>query len=90
MDSFSTFLKTLRESDEENQATEVFRTLFEKVDSLERQVRQQDRTIIGLQNELIKAGKYNHNNLETRVDGIQVLLVRAGEYRGRAQKGRRA
>lgn len=59
-----------------------------RLDDLERKAREQDRTITGLQNELIKAGKYEHDNPVTRLEGVQVLLRRAGEYKGRKQRDR--
>ena len=64
-------------------------TLAARLIELEEKVRQQDRTIVGLQNELIRAGKYKHDNTDTRIDGIQILLQRAGEYKGREQRKRR-
>jgi hypothetical protein len=47
-----------------------------------------ERTIVGLKNELIRAGKYQHEDAEKRVDGIQILLQKAGEYQGRSRKRR--
>ena len=55
---------------------------------LESKVRQQDRTIVGLQNELIKAGKYSNDDPDVLLAGIQILLQRAGEYKGRDRKRR--
>jgi hypothetical protein len=57
--------------------------------ALDAEVRRLNRTVVGLQNELIRAGKYQHDNSDTKVEGIQVLLQRAGEYQGREQKRRR-
>lgn len=62
--------------------------LQERIAALERKSQQQDRTIVGLQNELIRAGKYDHEDPDKLVAGIQILLQRAGEYQGR-QRGRR-
>lgn len=61
----------------------IYQSLLKRLTELEDRVTQQARTITGLQNELIRASRYSHDNLETRVDGIQVLLARAGEYQGR-------
>lgn len=62
--------------------------LEKRIADLEAKTRQQDRTIIGLQNELIKASRYTHDDLSTRLSGVQILLARAGEYKGR-ERGRR-
>lgn len=63
--------------------------LIERLDRLERENQRLDRTIVGLQNELVKAGKYEHEDPAIRLDGIQVLLKRAGEYADKRKRGRR-
>jgi len=61
-----------------------------RISDLERQVREQNRTIIGIQNILRSAARYKHDDLATQVAGIQVLLEKAAEYQARSQRrGRR-
>jgi uncharacterized coiled-coil protein SlyX len=64
-------------------------TLEERVADLEARVRQQDRTLVGVQNELRRAARYKHEDLPTLIAGIQVLLEKAAEYQGREQRRRR-
>ena len=55
---------------------------------LERRIATQANLIDKLQNALIMAGRYENDDIATRVDGLQFLLKRAGEVKGR-EKGRR-
>jgi len=66
---------------------EIFGT-ESRLGALERLVAQQQNLITKLQQELIKAGKYENDDLETKLAGVQILLKRAGEVEGR-QKGRK-
>ena len=63
--------------------------LAKRVEKAENTIQSQNRTIVGLQNELIRAGKYEHEDPKLRLDGIQVLLKRAGEYTDKRKRGRR-
>lgn len=93
MDSLDTFLKTV---DDQPQATlellkEVADQLIGLRDDIERLRRenvQQANLINRLQNELIRAGRYENEDPRKHIQGIQVLLTRAGEVKGR-DKGRR-
>lgn len=60
----------------------------DRLAKLERTVAQQQNLITKLQQELIKASKYENADLSTRVDGIQIFLKRAGEAQGR-ERGRK-
>lgn len=62
--------------------------LKSRLDGMERRMAQQDNLIDKLQNELIKAGRYENNSLDLQLAGVQYLLKRAGEVKGR-EKGRR-
>jgi uncharacterized coiled-coil protein SlyX len=61
----------------------------EQITRLERRAAQQENTITKLQQALIKAGKFEHADPQKRVEGLQFLLQRAGETKGRERKGRR-
>lgn len=63
--------------------------LYELIRNLETKVASQDRTIVGLQNELIRAGRYRNEDPQKQIEGIQILLTKAGEYKGRARKNGR-
>lgn len=52
----------------------------ERIAELEREVQRLDRTIVGLQQNLIRAANYKNDNPRTLIEGIQVLLRKAGEY----------
>ena len=56
---------------------------------LQNEVRRLNSTVVGLQNELIRAGKYHNEDPEKKVAGIQVKLQHAGEYQGRVRGRRR-
>jgi uncharacterized coiled-coil protein SlyX len=77
MNSFGPFLEELNKPDFEKRLAE-----------LEAKVTQQARTIVGLQNELIRAGRYDHDDPIKKIQGIQILLTKAGEYKGRKQRQR--
>lgn len=62
----------------------------EQIRDLEKQVRELNRALVGVQELLRKAGKFEHIDPEKRVMGIQVLLAKAAEYTPRPQRnGRR-
>jgi len=62
----------------------------ETIDELRRQVRENNRALVGVQEVLRKAANFKHDDLEKRLDGIQFLLAKAAEYSPRPQrKGRR-
>jgi uncharacterized coiled-coil protein SlyX len=66
---------------------EIFGT-ESRLSALERLVAQQQNLITKLQQELIKASKYEHEDPQKLLAGIQVFLKRAGEVEGR-KKGRK-
>lgn len=73
----------------ENNLSAEGRWLLGYIQTLEGKVAQQDRTITGLQNELIRAGRFTHEDPQKQIEGVQVLLTRAGEYKGRKQRVKR-
>ena len=73
-----------------SRVADAMRERDQRIDALEAELRQLNRTVTGLQQELIKAGKYTHDDPAKRLEGLQWLLRRAGEYVGRnQQRGRR-
>lgn len=94
-DYFGTFLRTLNDGEsaeigvDAQKLAEDLNGLFSKIEELERKVAQQDRTIVGLQNELIRAGRFSHDDPDKKIEGIQVLLTKAGEYKGRERRNKR-
>lgn len=66
-----------------------YRETLNRLESAEREIQSLNRTIVGMQNELIRAGKYEHEDPEIRLNGIQILLRRAGEYADKRKRGRR-
>lgn len=85
MNSFGTFLEELNRAD----PIMLAQKLEAKFSELEAKIAQQDRTIIGLQNELIRAGRFTHEDSQKQLEGVQVLLTRAGEYKGRKPRTKR-
>lgn len=85
MNSFGSFLEELNRADPRNLAL----LLEERFGELEARVAQQERTITGLQNELIRAGRFTHKESQKQIEGIQILLTKAGEYKGRKQRVKR-
>jgi hypothetical protein len=62
----------------------------ERIQQLEREIREMNRALVGVQEVLRKAARFNHDDLEKRLDGIQFLLAKAAEYKPRPQqRGRR-
>lgn len=62
----------------------------QRINDLEREVRELNRTLVGVQNMLRSASRWSHDDPEKLVEGIQVFLGRAAEYQPRSQrKGRR-
>lgn len=61
-----------------------------RIQQLEREVREVNRALVGVQEVLRKAANFKHDDIEKRIDGIQFLLAKAAEYTPRQQKkGRR-
>jgi uncharacterized coiled-coil protein SlyX len=103
MSSFGTFLDIMNANRVQLDLADVLNALLSVVDEqrgrldeqseqitrLERRAAQQENTITKLQQALIKAGKFEHDDPQKRVEGLQFLLQRAGETKGRERKGRR-
>lgn len=84
MDSFSTYLRVMDETD----SKELMSQLLSRLDELERQSAIQQNLITKLQQELIKSSKFTHDDPQKQLEGVQVFLGRAGDVKGR-DKGRR-
>lgn len=86
---FATFLEEMRRGQTYEEFAKKLDALVAQVEALEADARQKDRTITGLQNELIKAGRYKNPDPQKQLEGVQILLTKAGEYKGRVKRVRR-
>jgi len=60
-----------------------------RIAELEAEVQRLNRTICGIQNALIRAARYENEDPDTKLAGIQVLLKKAGEYEDNRNRKRR-
>lgn len=61
----------------------------ERIRDLEREVRRLSSVVVYTKNQMRIAGKYQNEDLEARVNGIQAALLRAAEYEGKTDVRRR-
>lgn len=59
------------------------------IETLERRIMELESIVTKLQERLRVAGNYQNNDIETRVDAIQHLLVEAAQVKARTRNGRR-
>jgi hypothetical protein len=56
---------------------------------LEREIRQQNRTLAGIQHWLKVAAEYRNDDPVKQVEGMQAAIFKASEYVGRTQRSNR-